>query len=98
MTAGFNEDHVATLPGTAKPLASCGVALRPWVPPMVRIDAPPGVTATCETTCCTVTDVPFVTPPPPLAVAEIVAEPFATAVTRPVLLFTVAMAGSLVPQ
>jgi hypothetical protein len=87
-------DHVTTRPASGLPALSLGVAVSWSVPPASRL-AGAGVTVTVETgtTVTVIADVPvFVS-----LVAVIVAEPGATAVTRPPL-FTVATVGALLVQ
>ena len=93
-TPGALVVQLTARPESGFPLASSGVAVSCWVPP-TAIVAEPGLTATDATGTgfTVIADVPLF----PSLVAVIVAEPGATAVTRP-FASTVATPGALVVQ
>jgi hypothetical protein len=93
-TSGLLVDQETGRPVSGAPFSAVGVAVSCWVPP-TNSDADPGLTAT-EATGMSVT-VMVEVPVWPSLVAEIIAVPGATAVTRPVEL-TVAAPALLLDQ
>jgi hypothetical protein len=79
-TFGWDDDQVIVLPEIELPFASATLAVSCIVSPS-EIRAAEGVTATVEISCATVTDAVAEVEP---EVTLIIAEPFPTAVTRPV--------------